>query len=172
MDLINVDKFDLLALEWLQKHIEFSFASEPDCKPSIMALPCIVHEQVGGLWLYRWRLPLTGDYCADFYLAMEMGIGFIKVLEYEPADELDPAPANMEAIFEAMKRGLLSFSNCHALGFFSAVESYMECALNHPAKFERLRARLRSLTADKLRERCKCILSGNMPPDIFADDAI
>lgn len=120
---------------------------------------------------YRWRLPLTGDGNADFLLAMEMGVGFIKALECEPAGELDPSPESMAGIFEAMQRGLLSFSSDHALGFFSAVESFLECALNHPDKFERLRARLRRLTADKLRERGKCILSGGVPPDIFFDDA-
>lgn len=172
MSLIYTDKFNPLALQWLLRNVEFQFDAERG-KTLIEALPCIVYEQVGGVWLYRWRLPLTGDGNADFLLAMEMGIGFIRALvEYEPADELDPAPDSMAGIFEAMQRGLLSCSSDQAAGFLGVVESFLECALNHPAKFERLRARLRRLTADKLRERCKCILSGGVPPDIFSDDAI
>ncbi|HEY4696802.1 MAG: hypothetical protein A3J49_15180 [Gallionellales bacterium RIFCSPHIGHO2_02_FULL_57_16] len=170
MSLIDTDKFNPLALKWLLRHIEFDFDAQNGY--AIEALPCIVREQVGGLWLYRWRLPLTGDASADCLLSMEMGLGFIKALEeYEPVDELDPAPESMAGIFEAMQRGLLSFSGVQAVGFFGVVESFLECALNHPAKFERLRARLRRLTADKLRERCKCILAGQIPPDFFSDDA-
>ncbi len=172
MSLIDPSKFNPLALEWMLKNIEFDF--EPPNGYAVEALPCIVREQVGGEWLYRWRLPLTGDANADFMLAMEMGLGFLKALEYEPADEneLDPAPLSLASIFEAMQRGLLSFSGDQATGFWGVVESFLDCALNHPAKFEQLRARLRRLTADKLRERCKCILSGELPPDIFADNAI
>lgn len=171
MSLIDTTKFNPLALEWLLQHIEFNFDNDGS-KSLIEGLPCIVCEQAGGMWLYRWKLPLTGDSNADFLLALEMGIGFIKALEYESVGDLDPAPDSMAGIFEAMRRGLLSVSSDHVLGFYNAVESFIECAINHPVKFEQLRTRLRHLTADDLRERCKCILSGGVPPDIFFNDAI
>ena len=171
MSLIDTDKFKPSALDWLLRNIEFEFDAKGD-KTLIESLPCILIEQVGGVWMYRWRLPLTGDENADFLLAMEMGIGYLRTLvEHEPIGEPDPAPAGMVGIFEAMQRGLLSFSGDQALGFFSAIESFHECALNYPARFERLRTRLRRLTGDVLRERCKYILAGEVPPDIFSDDA-
>ena len=171
MSLIDTDKFNPLALEWLLRNVEFQFDGD-NGKTLIEGLPCILSEQIGSEWLYRWRFPLIGDENADFLLAMEMGIGFLKVLvECEPVGELDPSPESMAGIFEAMQRGRISFSGDQALGFFCAVESFLACSLNHPEKFDQVRARLRRLNADKLRERCKCILAGQIPPDIFSDDA-
>ena len=117
-------------------------------------------------------MPLTGDENVDFLLAVEMGIGYLRALvEHEPFGEPDPVPDGIVGIVEAMQRGRLSFDGDQALGFFNAIESFLECALNYPARFERLRIRLRRLSADVLRERCKCILAGEVPPDIFYDDA-
>lgn len=171
------DKFDQRAIvqatfDRLHRLMDFSGIDGENV--GIGALP-LINRTHGGKAI--WALPSTGCENTDIALGRECGLALLCALSYVVGDDElcdpDPAPIDLNVIHEALSTSPGSPDYFYALGFWGAIQGFIDLALNHPRLHAETLRRLRELAyrPEMIRERCKLVLAGYYPPEILAESA-
>lgn len=123
-----------------------------------------------------WVLPSTGCENTDGYLGYEYGIALLCSITFSDEGEdivdFDPSPIDLGVIHEALSNSQGVLDSC-ALGFWSVIQGFIDRALNSPRLHAETLLRLREIAhnPNMIRDRCKLVLAGYIPPGILAGGA-
>ncbi len=156
---IDPSGFDLDAARRLDELLVFDVV-----KPAAGMMAGLPFLKPHGASRYAWCLPaLGGEF--DFYLGWEMAQAYLRARYCPSCTELDPSPMELSEITKAMELGRAS--DDHRDGFLVCIGMFMDRAMHALDQMPAILRRLAWLDDDRLRERCKALLAGQVVADIF-----